>query len=308
MHYPNLFVIGAPKCGTSALYKWLNAHHEIFVPRSKEPHHFSTEYCLTPRLSQYLEHYRDWTSKEKWALDASVWYLHSPTAIPKILEVRPDARFIVMLRKPTQMIPSMHQQQVLNGNEFEHDLSSALLLNDERLVGKSSAVFKGYPPEQLAYFQSCALGRQMKRLLSWVDESQVHIILHEELEKDPSQVLNQVYGFLDLNPILPTTFERVNEGRVRRYPTLDRITKSLGSWKIRAGITFRFGILSWLRSVNQKKQIRPPLTEEQYNEIHKRMTPDVYMLSRCINRDLSHWLSPQRRYGGKIPHDSKDIL
>ena len=308
MHYPNLFIIGAPKCGTTTLYQLLNAHPKVFVPTSKEPHHFSTEYCLTPDLSQYFENYRAWTSKEKWAVDASVWYLHSPTAIPNILRVRPDARFIIMLRRPIEMIPSMHQQQVFNGNELENDLSSALSLNDERLKGKGSSVFKGFPPEQLAYFQSCALGRQMRRLLSRVDENQVHIILQEDLGKTPNQVLKKVYDFLDLNPIFPTNFKKANEGRARLYPALDRITKSLGSWKTKAGIKFRFGILSWLRSVNQKKQVRPPLTEEQCNEIHKRMAADVYLLSRCINRDLSHWQDSQRSYDKKKSQDSKGTL
>ena len=43
---PNLFIIGAPKCGTTALASWLSIHPEIFAPATKEPHHFSAEYEL----------------------------------------------------------------------------------------------------------------------------------------------------------------------------------------------------------------------------------------------------------------------
>ena len=40
---PNLYLIGAPKCGTGSLAHMLSQHTEIFVPLMKEAHYFDNE-------------------------------------------------------------------------------------------------------------------------------------------------------------------------------------------------------------------------------------------------------------------------
>ena len=43
MNKPNLFIVGAPKCGTTFLYHYLKQHPEIFFPDFKEPHFFGSD-------------------------------------------------------------------------------------------------------------------------------------------------------------------------------------------------------------------------------------------------------------------------
>ena len=40
---PNFFIVGAPKCGTTALYTYLAEHPDVFMPTFKEPHYFSPD-------------------------------------------------------------------------------------------------------------------------------------------------------------------------------------------------------------------------------------------------------------------------
>lgn len=286
---PNLFIVGAPKCGTTALAQWLGEHKNVYMPKIKEPHYFSSEYCLTPNTIQYAEIYQSW-SQEAWAIDASVWHLYSPYAVSNILRVRKDARFIVMLRNPIQMIPSMHSQQIFNGNELESDLSKALALNDIRIQGKEARVRPGYPSDHLAYYHSCALGWQIERFMALVDESQRHVILYDDFAASPERELKGVYDFIGLEPVMPTSFSRVNAAKIRRFPKLDHIVKSLGHWKHRQGIQFGVGFLSWLRKVNRLEKMVDPLGEEIIHEIKFRLEEDVRRLEQCLGRDLSHWL------------------
>jgi hypothetical protein len=37
---PNFLIVGAPKCGTTALYHYLRQHPQVFLPRRKEPYYF----------------------------------------------------------------------------------------------------------------------------------------------------------------------------------------------------------------------------------------------------------------------------
>jgi len=39
---PNFFIVGAPKCGTTALHTYLGQHPDIFVSEPKEPNYFGS--------------------------------------------------------------------------------------------------------------------------------------------------------------------------------------------------------------------------------------------------------------------------
>ena len=41
---PDFFILGAPKCGTTALSEYLRQHPRVFVSRPKEPHYFCADF------------------------------------------------------------------------------------------------------------------------------------------------------------------------------------------------------------------------------------------------------------------------
>ena len=49
MRRPDLFIVGAPKCGTTALYAYLRRHPEIFMSPLKEPHFFGSDLVFADR-------------------------------------------------------------------------------------------------------------------------------------------------------------------------------------------------------------------------------------------------------------------
>ena len=58
MRKPNFFIVGAPKCGTTALSEYLREHPQVFMSRPKEPHHFATDmprYRFTKNEADYLD-------------------------------------------------------------------------------------------------------------------------------------------------------------------------------------------------------------------------------------------------------------
>ena len=40
---PTFMIVGAPKCGTTALYEYLQAHPQVFVSDPKEPHFYAED-------------------------------------------------------------------------------------------------------------------------------------------------------------------------------------------------------------------------------------------------------------------------
>jgi hypothetical protein len=117
--YPNLFLIGAPKSGTTSLAAELGQHPEIFSPPQKEPRYYdSTVFYDLPEdqnrvtKSQYIDLYSGASAGEKWLLDGSVFVMYSIEAVRQILEDSPKAKFIVVLRDPLTASRSMHSQRL----------------------------------------------------------------------------------------------------------------------------------------------------------------------------------------------------
>src|SRR5437763_10281928 len=136
---PDFFLVGHGKSGTSALYRMLRAHPQIFMPTLKEPWFFSAE--LFPRPPRKLETLEEYAALFEAAEpgqrvgEATPAYLFSQTAAARIAEVQPGARIIAILREPASFLRSLHLQFLQNQVESETDLRTALALEGARREG-----------------------------------------------------------------------------------------------------------------------------------------------------------------------------
>src|SRR5262249_50339658 len=137
MRKPDLFIVGAPRCGTTAMYTYLGQHPDIFMSARKEPHFFGTDFS-SPALDRdeqtYLALFTG-ARNETRAGEASVFYLCSRRAAKEIHAFSPSARIIIMLRNPVEMMYSLHSRHVLTGNEDINDFGTALAAAAERKRG-----------------------------------------------------------------------------------------------------------------------------------------------------------------------------
>ncbi len=124
---PNLFIVGAPKCGTTALWSYLGSHPDIFSA-GKEYHYFGSDlvYRNQSRLDResYLAYFSQ-ADQERYLLDASVGYLVSERAAVEIASFSPDCRIIAILRDPIDMMHSLHSELLFQGDEDVADFGTA---------------------------------------------------------------------------------------------------------------------------------------------------------------------------------------
>src|SRR5580692_5743985 len=107
---PNFFIVGAPKCGTTALNHYLSAHPEIFMAK-KEMHHFGADLKFGSQFfrrdrDEYLAEFAEGHGR-KGVGETSVWYLFSREAAAELKAFNPEARVIIMLREPVEMVQSL---------------------------------------------------------------------------------------------------------------------------------------------------------------------------------------------------------
>src|ERR1700677_1586774 len=145
---PDFFIVGHPKCGTTALYLMLRSHPGVFMSEVKEPQFFATD--QRSRLSRWgeqpsarrprtLDAYRSLfaaAGAEQLVGEASPQYLRSRAAPSAIAALRPDPRIIAILREPASFLRSFHLQMVSSRVETETDFKTAIVLEDDRRAGR----------------------------------------------------------------------------------------------------------------------------------------------------------------------------
>lgn len=175
MKKPGFFIIGAPKCGTTALASWLRDHPQVYFSPVKEPHHFNTDhnYVLTPERDQYEALFSGARQEHRAVGEGSVSYLFSNDAVPSIEKYTQfQAKYIVLLRNPIKMAPSHHAHLRFAGDEHIKSFAKAWDYSDARWRGE--AVTSRCPdPRVLAYKKVCLLGAQLERLYRTVPRQRV---------------------------------------------------------------------------------------------------------------------------------------
>ena len=141
---PNLFIVGQPKSGTTALHQFLGQHPEIYMSSIKEPHFFCADFHLESDRAYGKQRFYDFRSESaylqlfskaknvKIAGESSTNYLYSQVAAEKIYNFNPDAKIIIVLREPAQFLYSLHSHYVKFTEENEPDFLTALALETKR--------------------------------------------------------------------------------------------------------------------------------------------------------------------------------
>ncbi len=189
---PNFFIVGAPKCGTTAMYNYLAAHPDVFMPRTKEPTFFAQDLdegkrgddrLFTRDLDQYLALFSDWRGERRVG-EGSVWYLYSKIAADQIKQFAPDARIIVMLRDPVEMMHSLHAHRLARGAEDLESFEEALRAEKDRANGerfpKHAYVLKG-----LLYTEVVKYASQVEEYLNTFGRDRVLVLIFEEFVATP---------------------------------------------------------------------------------------------------------------------------
>ncbi|MBN2021481.1 MAG: sulfotransferase [Pirellulales bacterium] len=298
MRRPNFFIVGAPKCGTTALYEYLRTHPNVFLPEVKEPHYFVDDFPRYRKMTseaEYLDLFRDANESHLAVGEASVFYLYSKVAVRNLLEFRPDAQIIVMLRNPVHMVYSLHSQHVFSFRENERDFARAWALQSARAQGKRlPAVCPA--PEFLQYGDVGRLGCQVERLLQHAPREQVKIILLDDLAAFPERVYGETLSFLGLPRDDRTTFERINENKVHRLAWFSRlmlqtpfplsVAKSIMKW----GLHVPDGcVRRWILERLSAPAARAPLPTALEQELIAYYRPEVRKLEEILGRDLKRW-------------------
>lgn len=230
MALPNLFIVGAPKCGTTALSEYLSGHPEIFSGYVKEPNFWSSDmpyFALREGFDSreaYEAMYRKSPVGAKYRIDASTHYLYSEVAVAQIAREYPDAKFVVCIRPQVELAVAWHMQMCIAGYEDVSDFERAWSLRVERRVGRR--IPAACPePRLLDYEAVASLGTQIRRMLKIVPQERVQVVFLSELGEDPAGAYRACLRFLGLQDDARCDFTPRNVASRARSARLSRFVR-----------------------------------------------------------------------------------
>ncbi len=282
---PNLFLVGAPKCGTSALHGYLAQHPDVWMSEPKEPHFFCTDVDAPFAVRDpdaYAALFKD--AVGDIVGESSATYLYSKVAAQKIRAACPDAAIIAMLRNPLELIPSLHSQKRVNGTEPYEALAEALAAEPKRKAGELEAI-GAFP----FYDAAARYTEQLKRYLDVFPPEQLHIIVFDDFKRDAAAVYAGVSKFLGLKPFTPN-FKVVNQNKRIRSRVLHNVLQNPASPVNRLPKPLNRLTYKALDKLNSAVEVRVPLTPAVKDQLRRDFAGEVESLSKLLGRDLRGWL------------------
>ncbi|TRX60107.1 sulfotransferase [Fulvivirga sp. M361] len=303
-NFPDFLIIGAGKCGTTSIDKYLKQHPDIFMS-TKEPGFFALDgkeivdpkddplmFHHYPNGVYKLDHYLGLFEKaheNQLKGDTSPIYLYDKNAPANIKKYVPNAKLIAIVRQPVDRLYSrflhLANEDRLPTNDFKDALD-----RDTLWWKKNDLVQEG--------FYHCHLTRYFELF----EKDNIKVFLYEDFQKNPVNLMKEIFAFLGIREeFQPDLSIRYNQNGFIKNKLIDKIIGKRsgikkGISKVLPGLYSKFKRNPYLKKRLYKLRgmnlSRPPLDRE----LRKKMTHDIYKedilkLQALTGKDLNHWLS-----------------
>jgi hypothetical protein len=268
---PNFLVVGAEKAGTTTLARMSSCHSEVFMSDPKEPQFFSDH-----NWGKGIRWYESlFTGAEgfKAVGEASPSYTWAPESgdVPRrIAECLGPIRYIYILRHPVERIVSHYRHALLHH-----------WIPDETSIEKALELKPALMDCSRYYYQ-------IEQFLPFTSREQWCVPILEDLTRDPSAVLSQVFLFLGID-------DRISVGLISENVTDQR--RRIPAWMYRLKPLSAVVPSAMWRAVRRlaervvgEKLAKPAVPAELEAGLARQLRPDIERLSEFCRRDfLSLW-------------------
>ena len=296
MNKPNFIISGFPKCGSTALHYYVDAHPEIFMPKQKELHYFTQSYIsklnkgpgdLEAKKSQVksLDSYFkmfEGVSGEKTIGETSPSYINYPNSFKKINKELDTPKLIILIRDPIKRAYSNYLHLLREHRETE-SFSKSLDLESFRKSQQYSD-FWLYTFNSF-YYDKIIVAKKVF--------SDVLILTQEELNLDTKKTLIKVYKFLEVDSEFTpkNSNNRYNKGGLYKKNIFTNFIFKQG--KIKTIFKKIVPISPWMKAIKNSlisnyHYKAAPVDEETENKLVKLFKKEVYNLTK-IGVDTSMW-------------------
>ncbi len=214
---PTFLIIGAQKCGTTALYHYLCQHPEILPPSEKEIDYFWLDHLYGKGTDWYLSHFPRpyfFYKNKSITFEASPHYLFHPEAAKRIYDFNPAMKITILLRNPIDRAFAQFQmyqrkrkslQQLDNSiakhkavvQQFFMQLKEAAFFNNfDAAVAIELAMLKQHKQSVPYLLEQGLYAEQIANYLQYFPREQVLILQTEKMLSHSQAILDETTTFL----------------------------------------------------------------------------------------------------------------
>ena len=279
--WPNFFIVGVPKGGTTSLHEYLNSVPGIFMSKNKEPYFFcpimvpdNLPFRPIRDEKKYLALFKK-VKDEKIIGESSTLYFFDPETPNLIHKKIPDAKILISLRDPIDRLFSHYlltRKEGFAEKTFHEQIQKEL--HDKVNYSEPHMRLRA------GMYSKC-----VKRYLDKFGTNQVKIIIFEEWIKNPKKTVEDIMKFLDINQRLEhLNVDDHNPYTVNRWDGVTRVIRKpfMNSIKDMLPYSTRQFIGKSL-----EKEVKKPKMEEKEREFLKKFyKDDVDELKKILGKDL----------------------
>lgn len=291
---PNLFIIGAAKAGTTALYDYLAQHPRVFHSRPKEPMFFSREELHARGLGWYEGTFFEGAEGYPVRAEATPHYLYwSEKVAPRIKEAygeRP-VKFIASFRDPVSRAYSWYWNMVREGREdlgFEQALQA-----EERRLEQNHDELRRLGSMVYGYFAGGRYASLLRPYLELFAPEDFFFVFQDDLKSRLNETCEEIFGFLGIEPSIQINTSNSNPAAMPRSRLLHKTLRQRSSLKeiikpfVPSGA--RGALKEKLMQANLKETPYAPLDPWLAHELRLSYATEVEELEKITGRDLSSW-------------------
>jgi len=270
----NFVGIGAAKCGTGSIHRYLGEHPEVFVSPIKETNFFIEDGQRSPRkrVRSMRAYERQFAAVEQETAvgEYSPQYMNHPSAATRIAATLPDAKLLVSLRCPADRAFSAWAGRACSGVERRRA--------EVALRPGNPYVDDGFYLQRLAPY------------LKLFPREHIKVLVFEEFAADPAATMAGLYRFLGAEPGFEPNVS-VRLGTIR-YPRHSRVNAGWQALRRLQPHWFRAPkpLVRWNRALLQRSLAEPPPYDPALRarpiELYR---DEVAGMEDLLGRDLAMW-------------------
>lgn len=290
--FPNTFIAGVPKGGTTALASIISQHPEVFIPEKKEPRYFiykgqsldtsdKVNKGVVTDETEYISMYEG--AKEPIIIDGTPGYFSSPDAIKAIAQASPNAKIILLLRDPIERAFSHLIFSIKMGYELPNTTMKDVLNSD--MVTLKNGFQRKRP-----YLVDGHYDDYLKIVFDHFSKENVFIRTSEQFQKEQSATLNEITRFLGV-----TEFSfNLNVGEFAKsgVPQNQALHNALNKGGFLKHI-LPTGLVNYLknkrRTIQNNNLKKPELDNETRALLIDYFKPHITKLKELSDINISYW-------------------
>lgn len=288
-----IFIGGAPRSGTTALFRYLSIHPQIAPSKPKETFYFMDKDhpLCNPKYHVHrygFEAFYRFFKKSKlgahYYLEGTSQYLYQKTALESFVNLNPLPKVIFILRDPVKRFISAYEYALYNVSA----IPPSFTLEDYL------AIAQGKPDKRLSPYLNTLIGYELdygcynRYVSQWFEnypKENLKIIIFEEMIQDPKNTVLDIVNWLNLEATIydDYSFKKINPTLPTRYPGILYWGK-----KFFKGIPMASKIKGWLQQVLAKpsKKTYHKETVQWLSDYYK---APITQLKALLSYDLSLW-------------------